>query len=328
MRILILGGTRFFGRELALLLIRSGHEVTVLTRGRAAVPEGASHVSGDRGDPAVLARAARMEPDAVIDNIAYTADHAAAAVAAFAGRTAHYVLTSSTAVYLLAGRPPYFEEDAPPPPSAEEGLDAHRWAYTLGKIAAERVLFSQQRLSFSILRPPVVIGPNDPTLRLYFYVQRLLDGGPLLLLDGGKHCFHLADSQDLASAFRLVLEAPQLTLGKAYNVCQPDVLSLEELILAAAEELGVGARVVPIPASAVPAELDYPEPLGPYPRPMICPPRRACEELGFRPRPVLEAVRRAVRWHAEHPAPESAGYARRPEEIALAERFQCVLESA
>ena len=328
MNILVLGGTRFFGRELVLLLRDAGAAVTVLTRGRAAVPEGVRHVAGDRADPLALASAAGAGADGVIDNIAYTGAHVRAAVDAFAGRTAHYVFTSSAAVYMLTGRPPYFEEAAPPPASEIRDADPNEWAYTLGKIEAERELLQQDRLPFTILRPPVVIGPHDPSLRLQFYVQRVLDGGPLLLLDGGKHCFHLADSRDLATAFQRVLQAGSAAMGKAYNVCQPDVLSLEEIVTTAAETLASPSLAVPIPLAALPAGFEYPEPLGPYPQPMICPPRRACQELGLRPKPVLEAVRSAVLWHAANPGQESKGYARRQDEVALAERFLAQIRSA
>jgi nucleoside-diphosphate-sugar epimerase len=328
MKVLVLGGTRFFGREVVERLLAQGHSVTVLTRGRAAIPEGAASLTGDRNDPAVIRAAAAGGFDAVVDNIAYTAEHVTAAVDAFSGRTRHYVFTSSTAVYMLAGRPPYFEEAAPPPVEATRVEDPKEWAYTVGKIEAERVLLGQDRLPITVIRPPVVIGPHDPTLRLVFYVQRLLDSGPLLLLDAGKHSFHLADSRDLAESYLLVLAAGEAAFGKAYNVCQPDVLSLEELVRASAEALGREARIVPVPAAAVPAGFDYPEPLGPYPHPMICPPLQACRELGLRPRPVLEAVRDAARWHAEHPGKDSAGYSRRREEIELAERFQRLYSSA
>jgi nucleoside-diphosphate-sugar epimerase len=38
--ILVLGGTRFFGRKLVELLIDDGHHVSILTRGQSGSPFG------------------------------------------------------------------------------------------------------------------------------------------------------------------------------------------------------------------------------------------------------------------------------------------------
>lgn len=38
MNILILGGTRFFGKKLVDLCIQNGHNVTILTRGQSGIP--------------------------------------------------------------------------------------------------------------------------------------------------------------------------------------------------------------------------------------------------------------------------------------------------
>jgi 2'-hydroxyisoflavone reductase len=326
MKILILGGTRFFGRETALLLAREGHEVTVMTRGRIPAPPEVTHVLGDRGDPSVLQREAARGYDALIDNVAVCGEHVRAALTAFAGRTGHYVLTSSAAVYLAAGRPPYFEEAAPAPLDKARVVDEAARAYTLGKIAAEWALLEQDEVSFSIVRPPVVIGPHDPTLRLWFYAQRVLDRGPVLLADSGKHTFHLADSLDLARGFVQILQAGSRAFGQAYTLCQSDVLSLEELLGAVAEALGREARTVVVPADVLrSAGLQYPDPMGsthPFHSALITPPHKACRELGFRPRPVLEAVADAARWHGANPGPPSEGYERRQEEIRLAEHYR------
>jgi nucleoside-diphosphate-sugar epimerase len=323
MKILLIGGTRFFGREAALQLLREGHEVHVLTRGNTPVPEGVHHLAGDRNEPESLRHAALGDFDAVLDNVAYSAAHVSAALDAFEGRTGHYVFTSSTAVYMVGGlRAPYLEEAAPPEVEASQGDDSPGWRYSIGKIEAERLLLGQDRVPFTIVRPPVVIGPNDPTLRLHAYVQRILDGGPLLLVDSGQQVFHLADSEDLGGAYALVLARPETATGKAYNVCQRDVVMLEELIRAAAAALERPASLVPIPGAVLrQAGFDYHEPIvfpGP---PMITPPERAVRELGFRPRPILESVARAALWHAEHSGQAMPGYERRPQEIELAARY-------
>lgn len=49
-RVLVLGGTRFFGKKLVELLFNSGYEVTILTRGNLENPFGnkVQHIVADR----------------------------------------------------------------------------------------------------------------------------------------------------------------------------------------------------------------------------------------------------------------------------------------
>lgn len=101
--VLVLGGTRFFGKRLVEKLIHDGDSaVTILTRGVTADDFGdhVTRLAVDRTDEEALARAAGGGVwDVVYDNICYSPDEAAAAVRIFAGRTKKYILTSSLSVY-------------------------------------------------------------------------------------------------------------------------------------------------------------------------------------------------------------------------------------
>jgi len=63
MRVLVLGGTRFLGREGVRALLDAGHAVTVLTRGNRPAPAGAATRTGDRSSPDDLARLAKDDWD-------------------------------------------------------------------------------------------------------------------------------------------------------------------------------------------------------------------------------------------------------------------------
>ena len=57
-----MGGTRFVGKPLVARLRSQGHELTLFTRGKNAIPDGVEHLKGDRGSarqgcPAWLAAA-------------------------------------------------------------------------------------------------------------------------------------------------------------------------------------------------------------------------------------------------------------------------------
>jgi nucleoside-diphosphate-sugar epimerase len=100
MNVLVLGGTRFFGKTLVEQLVSAGHAVTVLSRGKLPPPAGAAHLVADRADPSALSAALTgLSFDAVVDNVAMTAAHVSAALAALGDRAGHYVLTSTASVY-------------------------------------------------------------------------------------------------------------------------------------------------------------------------------------------------------------------------------------
>src|SRR5438128_1326938 len=69
MRILVMGGTWFLGREVVAGALRRGWEVTTFNRGRSGPDTaGAEAVHGDRTVPEDLARLTELRPwDAVID---------------------------------------------------------------------------------------------------------------------------------------------------------------------------------------------------------------------------------------------------------------------
>ena len=110
MRVLILGGTRFIGRRIALELLARGDDVMVVHRGQTEPAElsGCAHVHAARDALAGVADQLRaFRPDAVIDTRAMTRAHAEAVLPHLPD--AHLVLLSSIDVYrayelLLAGQ--------------------------------------------------------------------------------------------------------------------------------------------------------------------------------------------------------------------------------
>ncbi|GGG17723.1 NAD-dependent epimerase/dehydratase family protein [Paenibacillus aceti] len=89
-KVLVLGGSRYFGKRLVQLLASAGqYQVTVATRGLTKV-ELAGEVQQvvlDRTDERALREVAQSGPwDIVYDNICYSPNEALAAVQAFEGQ--------------------------------------------------------------------------------------------------------------------------------------------------------------------------------------------------------------------------------------------------
>ena len=180
MRVLIVGGTEFISLHLVRTLLRGGHEVVALNRGRqpARVPAGVRTIVCDRKDHAALARALGTERvDALVD-IAYaptTGEDVEALLDALDGRVGHAVFMSTGRVHDHALPIPY-DEDAP--------RSLYWGEYAKHKIDGEDAFLRRHRergLPVSIVRPTHVYGPLNTRDNETFFFDRLLRGRPIVV---------------------------------------------------------------------------------------------------------------------------------------------------
>jgi len=178
MRVLVLGGTRFFGRRLVDLLVEAGHDVAIATRGRAGDDLGdrVQRIIVDRDDAAALRVAFDGRSwDLVYDQIGYSSANASDLIAALGDRTRHLVFTSTGAVYERTGRP-LTEPEFDPTTYPVRHVAREDVPYGEGKRLAEATLFQQAPFTVAALRFPVVIGPDDYTGRMAHFIDRVRHG--------------------------------------------------------------------------------------------------------------------------------------------------------
>ena len=331
MRVLLVGGAGFMGGRTARLVRDAGHDVTVLSRGTRPVPPDVRILVADRRDPASLAAAlehARF--DFTVDFVAYEAADVEGLLRVPYAVLGRYVMISTGQVYLVttADRTPCREEDSDSPlrPEPVRGTDDHaQWSYGVGKRRAERALLALRAshgVRATILRLPIVQGEEDPSLRLWAWLERMLDGGPVLVPDGGGNPLRFLYAGDVARALLRLLEQGQPPMP-AYNLAQPDVVTLRGFLERAARAAGLAPRFVDVPWEALEAggvgrwEIPY---AGPWSS--VLEPARAAAEWGFEATPTDGYLPAVVRWHLEHRPPRGhGGYAARPRELALAGRL-------
>ncbi|HOO61256.1 MAG TPA: NAD-dependent epimerase/dehydratase family protein [Bacillota bacterium] len=178
MRILVIGGTRYFGIHLVNALLAKNHEVTIATRG--LTPD----IFGDRVERIIFDRTDRksvietftgLSFDVVYDNINYSPYDTENLLHVL--QTNRYVFTSSTAVYSMGEN------------HKEEDFDAYSYlvrmgrrddfTYEEGKRLCESVLFQNFEVPAVAVRFPIVIGKDDYTRRLYTYVDAITKGKPI-----------------------------------------------------------------------------------------------------------------------------------------------------
>lgn len=326
MNVLVVGGTRYVGYELTWRLLLAGHQVTLLNRGRTPDPFGdrALRLIGDRRtDFARLVWGRRF--DAAVDFAAYEERDVRAAIESL--DAGHYVFISTGQTYLVReGCPvPAREADYDGPVMAKpaDPRDHWDWEYGVGKRACEDALqaaWDAQRFPGTRVRIPIVNGERDPTRRLEAYLWRILDGGPVLLPDGGAALLRHVYAGDVVRALLRIL-GDAATHGRAYNVCQDEMLPLRELVVLLAELMDAPARLVDVPSAAIEAAGLEVRAVSPFTTRWTSrlDNTRARDELGFRPRPLRAALDVIVRSFLAHlPDPPPEGYAGRAAEIQMA----------
>lgn len=330
MDVLIIGGTRFVGYQLAWRLLARGHRLAILNRGTRPDPFGerVERIVADRSTPAFAEALAGRRFDAVVDLASYTGADARGAVAAFGrGRAGHYIHISTGQVYLIREGCPVPAREAdyegkvlPEPADPAERED---WAYGIGKRDAEDVLvdaWTSVEFPSTRLRIPMVNGERDHFRRVESYLWRLLDGGPVILPDGGNRPTRHVYGGAVVDAIDAMLANPS-TFGRVYNLAQDETPTLLELVQQLGEILGTSPKTVAIPASSIAAAGLDPSEISPFSHPYMSflDPALAKAELGFRHEPVRSYLAKIVAVFLNAPPDAPPGnYANRAAEVRLA----------
>ncbi|MGL4875373.1 MAG: NAD-dependent epimerase/dehydratase family protein [Clostridium sp.] len=177
-KILILGGTRFCGKELVKELIRGGDEVTILTRGNMENPfKEVRWLKADRGNLESMKKALKdLEFDVVYDNICYSPNDAKIGIEALNGKTKKYIVTSSLAVYDKRKGLNLKEYEYDAKKSEVEFGEREDFSYAEGKRLMEAVFTKYAKFDVTMVRFPVIIGKEDYTKRLEKYVEKVKNG--------------------------------------------------------------------------------------------------------------------------------------------------------
>lgn len=297
MKILILGGTRYFGRSVARQFKDSGADVHLFSRVKQ-LPDEISDCKlhrGDRNKEEDLKSLSSLGSfDVIFDNLAFQGEHVKSLLSILKP-TGRYIVTSSVSVYryIPEPKPGIFTEsevafDYKPP---AEMLSNPHWSYARGKLEVERELREHTSLAWTVIRPSVIFGPDDATHRGLWYLARLLDGGPICLADGGRNSFRLAYSHDVARAVVTLVKSPH-TIRKAYHLTQKEIITLSDFVEAGARALGVQSNAVNIPMEFL-GDL-----AGPYaPMTNFIPSIQAAEkDFGYSTIPFADAMQETCDW--------------------------------
>ena len=325
MKVLVIGGTLYFGKVIVRKLLERGDEVTIFSRGntRPDFWDDVDHIQGDRNErDDFVDKLKDKEFDAVVDNLAFKVEDAKAVVKALQGRTGKYLVASTVSIYGAAG---HFNEwrtlaTQDRPTYMDEYIDL----YAQGKRQIERYLSETPDFPSVVLRVPATLGPEDPSLRFWWYLQRIQDGREIIMRDGGSNVFRIGFRDDVAQAFIDAMDSPN-TANQTYNICQDEILTMRRFLEVIAEQAGRPLNTVSIPGEAAEMFSDLPWNeviFDHYSRPpvYVMSIAKARRDFSLRNTPFTDWARETVEWYGDqYDGGDSAFYDRRDEEVALAQ---------
>ena len=227
MNILVIGGTRFFGIHMVNKLLAAGHEVTIATRGLAVDSFGnkVKRMVLDHGNPESIERAlSGLHFDVVIDKIAYCSNDIKYIMDVV--DCDKFIHMSSTAVY----QPLHMDTKEEEFSGKEKELiwcDRTDASYDEVKRQAECALCQKYPdRKWIAVRYPYVIGTDDYTNRLRFYVEHVIKGIPMYI--DNLECQMGFIQSDEAGKFLAFLVDKEYE--GAINGCAQGTISLREIL--------------------------------------------------------------------------------------------------
>jgi nucleoside-diphosphate-sugar epimerase len=207
---------------------------------------------------------------------------------------------------MLAREEDFVPLEGDPPPELD---------YMNGKRWCETMLAREADLPWTVIRPPAVFGPADHSLRIAAYIQRVEDGGPVLVpVESYERQAGLAWVKDIGYACALACDLRKDLTHRAFNAAF-DSVSLRDLVEGISRAMGRPARFHPMPFAELP---EGASPYGPDPRRsagyVLDLARR---DLGFEPSALEDALAETLAWYRVA-RPSHPGYANRAKELALA----------
>ncbi|MCR5629492.1 NAD-dependent epimerase/dehydratase family protein [Eubacterium sp.] len=180
MNVLVIGGTRFFGIPMVDDLLKNGHKVTIATRGMAKDKYGdaVDRIIFDRCNvDSIKSQLSDKHFDVIIDKIAYCSNDIKNLLDVI--DCDKYIYMSTTAVY----NPKHMD-------TVESDFDASKgeliwcgrgdYPYDVIKRHAEYALWQKYlNKKFIAVRYPFVIGKDDYTNRIRFYVEHVMEEKPM-----------------------------------------------------------------------------------------------------------------------------------------------------
>ena len=323
MRVMVLGGTRFIGAAVVEELVAHGHELLVVHRGEHEPPDlpEVEHLHAERQDlPHLRGPVDEFDPEAVVDNCAYSAADAETALAAVGGDV-RLLVVSSMDVYRAFGAVLAGTETDPLPVDETSPVRPDRYPYrdrphpspdagTYEKLDVEEAYLAR---AATVCRLPMVYGERDHQRREELILRRTRAGRQRIPAGSGGWLWTRGYVRDVAAGIRLALES-DATVAEVLNLGEPRTWSMGLWARHVLEAAGADAELVRVPDVLLPDDLKL---LGTVSQHLLVDSSKARDLLGWEQTDPHEALHRSVAWHLANP-PEDAAAGFEADDRALA----------
>ena len=314
LRILILGGSRFIGLHMTELALARGHSVTFFNRGRTKTDRYplVERIKGDRNGEIDGLKGRSW--DAVIDDSGYVPRQVRLTAELLAEKVPHYLFMSTVSVY------PDFKTPRSEKSSVATLKDPNvekvdETTYGPLKALCEQAVSKAYGVGATILRPGLIVGPEDNTDRFTYWPARAARGGEFIAPGRPVDKIQYIDARDLAE---FAIRSIERTIYGTFNLLTaPGQVSIGALIaqcLRAAALLsspGKPARPVWIPAKFLEAQKVQPGSEMPVWLPaagdekfFAATANKRALGAGLHCRSVAQTVHDTMVWHLARPAIE------------------------
>ena len=242
MKILILGGKRFLGIALVEALLKAGHTPTLFNRGTTnpdLFPK-VKNLIGDREKD--LSALKRRKWDAVIDTSGFLPRVVKESAKMLSNKCETYVFISTVSVYRDYNRPDI--DESYPLAELEDPNDENYAGPAYGALKALCEYEIQQTFkgNLVVVRPGLIVGPNDPTDRFTYWPWRVAQGSKVLTPGPPSADLQFIDVRDLAD---FILKLIEQKANGVYNAVGPrNPANFGSLLVACREAAGSDATFV------------------------------------------------------------------------------------
>ena len=249
LKILVIGGSGFVSKSLAVKACAQGHEVWTVTRGIRDLPAGVHPLIVDRHDAASFKKViegAGVYWDVVYDCICYTPEDARQDIDVLECLTPRLIWISTDNVYETSQR--WF-------PQTEENMnfltdDSYGAKKRFAELEFEKA--NQETLKWTAFRTPHIYGPGSllgclpKHMRDAALIPKIKRGEALQLVGGGHFLQQPLFIDDLTD---LMLDSVynQKMFNEIYCVMGPDIIESQQYYKIIAEYLGTDLKIEEIP---------------------------------------------------------------------------------
>jgi len=258
MRILIIGGTGFIGQDVYKFLSELGHEIILFNRGapKPVGPSCVAHIIGDlRRFYDFKNTIIGLKPDlALEDMFHFSSMDAQLIINTLRGVIKRIIAISGTDVYRAYGRLFGLEhgpietgpltENSPLRQNIFPGMNGY------DKLVVEQAIMSNPNIPGTILRLPPVYGPRSQMHKIYFYLKRMDDKRPYILMSRNLASWQWTHGyvENIAAAVGMAV-TDERAAGRIYNLGEKEPVTMAEWIANIGKAVGWEGRIAIVPHS-------------------------------------------------------------------------------